>query len=83
MEEAKAANQQANSQPHQNRAPENFCKWTGEGTVRVVDEVRIQTPPDFLTEYKTGQTENTTHNKKIRLISWLTYRNDYHRLLID
>jgi hypothetical protein len=60
------------AQPNQYGAPENFCKWNSETAVRVLNQVSIQPPPNFLTQYEAGQKENETHNEKTRLIGWLT-----------
>ena len=73
MEHSTPDLEQQHSQTHQDSAAKNFCKWNGNANVRVLNEVGIQTPPDFFAEYKAGQTEGAAHNKKTVLIGWLTF----------
>jgi hypothetical protein len=68
--ESKPGKQEGHTDPHKDCAQKQECKWSGD--TRVSGEVEIKVPPDLLTEYRTGQKENTTHNDKSRLINWLT-----------
>ena len=41
--------------------------------VRIAEEVIVKFPPNFLAQYRTDQDANDAHNKKTRLVSWLTF----------
>lgn len=56
---------------HQQGTQNQQCKW--DGNIRVTSEVPIQLPKDFLADYHTGQEDNKSHNKQVRLVSWLTF----------
>lgn len=72
LENPSTESEHSEANPNNNHAPDNRCKWDGNSTVRVSNEVRIQLPPDFLAQYKSDQDKSAAHNNKMRLVSWLT-----------
>ncbi len=48
-------------------------KPEGDGNAGVVPEIRVQLPENFLAGYKAANEDQTAHNSKTRLASWLTF----------
>lgn len=56
--------------PHQDSGQHNQCNW--DGIARVAGEVEVKFKPDLIAQHKADQEENTSHNKKMRRMGWLT-----------
>jgi hypothetical protein len=68
---AKTISQQKQTGKHQDGGQHQTCK--SDGNARVSGEVGIRFPKDLLDEYHTAQKETEAHNRKQRLIGWLTF----------